>query len=226
MLFGRFDLDDGKVMYWFCLAVLVVVSLAVRGVRQSRTGRVLIAIRENERGAQAYGVSLTRAKLTSFALSGFIAAMAGALLVHNQYGFEEGLFAPTQSLSVFTAAVVGGLGSIVGAVLGAVYFKGGQWFLPDPQWQVFTTAAGVLLVLLFIPGGLGDLVFRLRDYWLRSVARRNAVVVPSLITDSTQDPDVVMHAAEHEEEVLAGVAAGAAPVPEPSTSDAGEGVAP
>jgi branched-chain amino acid transport system permease protein len=208
MLFGRVDLTDDAAMYWFCLAVFGVVVLAVRGIRRSRTGRVLLAVRENERGAQAFGVSVTKAKLTAFATSGFIAAVAGALLVHNQFGFDEVLFAPSQSLAVFTSAVVGGLGSVLGAALGALYFQGGKWFLPNAQWQVLTTAAGVLLVLLFIPGGLGDLAYRLRDLWLRSVARRRAIVVPSLVADVKVDEHVVEHAAEHEEEVLGVAPAG------------------
>ena len=208
MLFGRVDLTDDAAMYWFCLAVFGVVVLAVRGIRRSRTGRVLLAVRENERGAQAFGVSVTKAKLTAFATSGFIAAVAGALLVHNQFGFDEVLFAPSQSLAVFTSAVVGGLGSVLGAALGALYFQGGKWFLPNAQWQVLTTAAGVLLVLLFIPGGLGDLAYRLRDLWLRSVARRRAIVVPSLVADVKVDEHGVEHAAEHEEEVLGVAPAG------------------
>ena len=59
-------------------------SPLVRGLRRSRTGRVLIGVRENERAAQAYGVNVTSAKLTAFAVSGFLAAFAGALFVHHQ----------------------------------------------------------------------------------------------------------------------------------------------
>lgn len=218
LLFNRVDLTDDAAMYWYCLAIFGIVVLAVRGIRRSRTGRVLLAVRENEKGAQAFGVSVTRAKLTAFATSGFIAAVAGALLVHNQFGFDETLFAPSQSLAVFTSAVVGGLGSVLGATLGALYFQGGKWFLPSAQWQVLTTAAGVLIVLLFIPGGLGDVAYRLRDLWLRSVARRNAVVVPSLVADVRVDEHVVEHAAEHEEDVLH---SGSDGVREPAASSAG-----
>jgi len=65
----------------------------------------------------------------------------------------------------------------------------------------------VLLVLLIIPGGLGDLVYRLRDSWLRWVARRHEIIVPSLLADVAQpgddpDPDVIVHAEEKVEEVV------------------------
>jgi branched-chain amino acid transport system permease protein len=194
-LFGAIPLDSQRAMYWCCLACLALAFLAVRGIRRSRTGRVLLAQRENERAALAYGINVTRAKLTAFALSGFLASVAGCLLVHLQQQYSELLFAPAESFNVFTSAVVGGLGSTSGAVLGALYLQGGAWFLPA-RWQLLPSAVGVLIVLLVLPGGLGGLVFRLRDAWLRSVARRRAVVVPSLVADVRTDPAPIGHADE------------------------------
>jgi branched-chain amino acid transport system permease protein len=71
-LFGRLALDTEARFYYFSLAVLLASVYAVRGLRRSRIGRVLIAVRENERGVQAYGVNATSAKLTAFAISGFL----------------------------------------------------------------------------------------------------------------------------------------------------------
>jgi len=202
-LFGVFDLTSEKSMYYVSIGCFLLAVVAVRGLRQSRTGRALLAVRENERAAQAYGVNLTRAKLLSFAISGFIAAVAGCLLVHLSGKYDEFAYAPAQSILVFTAAVVGGLGSIVGAVLGSVYLLGGQWFLPSSAsgnqtiaviWNLLPTAVGVLIVLLIFPSGLGGLVYRLRDRWLRSVARRNAIIVPSLVADVASH-DAVLGAA-------------------------------
>jgi hypothetical protein len=82
---------------------------------------------------------------------------------------------------------VGGLGSLVGAVLGAVFLQGGGWFLPT-ELQVLATGAGVLIVLLILPGGLGGVVYRIRDLWLRSVARRRGIVSASLLAD-VAEPD-------------------------------------
>ncbi|QYG92742.1 ABC transporter permease [Iamia sp. SCSIO 61187] len=181
-LLGRLDWDSPTGVYYVTLAGFVLVVLALRGVRRSRAGRVLLAIRENERAAEAYGVSPTRAKLTAFALSGAIAAFAGGLFVHHQQSFGSGPYDPGQNFAVFTMAVIGGIGSIPGAVLGAVYLRGTQWFLPN-EWQVVATGAGVLLVLLVLPTGLGGLLFQLRDGWLRSVVRRRGLHVPSLVGD-------------------------------------------
>jgi branched-chain amino acid transport system permease protein len=162
--------------YQLCLGTFVLCAIAVVGIRHSRTGRVLVALRENDRAAQAYGVSAVRAKLTAFGMSGFFAAVAGAVLVHHNGQFTLGLFPPEENLVIFTATVVGGLGSPIGAVLGAVFLKGGQWFLQD-EWRLFVSAAGVLLVLLLMPGGLGGACYRGRDLWLAWVARRHGLDV-------------------------------------------------
>jgi branched-chain amino acid transport system permease protein len=182
-LFGAFRLTSQPSYYYLCLACLLLVAVGVRGIRQSRTGRILVALRENERGIQSFGVNVIRAKLTAFGLSGFIAGVGGCLLVHLLQAFSPSVFGPGQSFLVFITAVVGGVGSLCGAALGAIYLQGGQWFLPGAQWQALASAAGVLLVLMVLPAGLSDIVFRLRDSWLRSVATRRSIVVPSLLAD-------------------------------------------
>jgi hypothetical protein len=79
--------------------------------------------------------------------------------------------------------VIGGLGSVSGAVLGAVYVYGAQYLLP-PGWSILATGAGILVLLLFLPGGLGELIYSARDRILRVVAARRGVVVPSLVADT------------------------------------------
>jgi branched-chain amino acid transport system permease protein len=166
--------------YRFCLVVLVLTVVGVRGIRHSRVGRTLLALRENEAAAESFGINLTRAKLTGFAVSGFVAATAGCLLVHLLTGFSAASYSPAESFAVFVSVVVGGAGSLLGAALGALFLQGGHWFLPGPRWQALASGLGVLLVLWIVPGGLADLVYRLRDAWLRRVAARHGVVVPSL----------------------------------------------
>ncbi|HMJ77303.1 MAG TPA: ABC transporter permease [Iamia sp.] len=181
-ILGLIDYESPTRLYYVTLAGLGLTAVALRGIRRSRSGRVLVAIRENERAAEAYGVSPMRAKLTAFALSGAIAAFAGGLFAHHQQGFGSGPYDPGQNFAVFTMAVIGGIGSLPGAVLGAVYLRGTQWFLPA-EWQVLATGAGVLVVLLVLPTGLGGMLFQIRDLWLRSVVRRRGLHVPSLVGD-------------------------------------------
>lgn len=178
-LFGRIDLDSPLRLYYFAVVVLVLSFAALRGIRRSRTGRVLIALRDNEDGVVAYGVNPVRAKLSAFALSGFVASVAGVVLVIHQASFRAVTYSAEESLAVFVATVIGGLGSLVGAVIGAVFQRGAQWLLPSP-WSFLATGVGVLVVLLLLPDGLGGLVWRARDAWLRTVARRHGIHAVSL----------------------------------------------
>jgi branched-chain amino acid transport system permease protein len=200
-LFGVVKLEgDDRAMYWVSIGALAITLLVLRGIRHSRTGRVLLAQRENERGAMSFGISVTRAKLTAFAISGFFAAMAGSLIVQFQQQYNDALFSPAESFNVFTSAVVGGLGSMAGAVFGALYMWGGKWWLQNPSFPpllyLLPSAVGVLIVLLVLPGGLSGLFYRLRDRWLRWVAARHDLVVPSLIADVRVDDHAVEHAEE------------------------------
>lgn len=162
-LFGRISIDEAGRYYFYSLAVLVVVYLTLRRIRASATGRAIIAVRDNEPGAAAYGVRTVRTKLTAFALSGGVAGIGGALFVHLNQSFDLASYGPGESLDVFVAAVVGGLGSLFGAVLGATFLWGVRWFVPSSEWRFLASATGVLLVLLILPGGLIGLAARLRD---------------------------------------------------------------
>lgn len=181
-LLGRIDISSPTRIYYVMLAGLLLVLVGLRGIRHSRTGRVLIALRDNERGAQAFSVDVVRAKLTAFAISGFVAAVAGALFVHHQQAFGSGPYQPSENLAVFAMAVVGGITSLPGALLGALYLLGTRWFLPL-EWQFLASGFGVLLVLMLLPSGLGGLLFTLRDHALRWLAVRRDLVVPSLLAD-------------------------------------------
>jgi ABC-type branched-subunit amino acid transport system permease subunit len=173
-------------LYFVALATLGLTLLMVTGLRRSRTGRVLIAIRENEAAARAYGVNASRTMLAAFALSGFLAAVAGALLIHYERTLAQESYIPQRSLELFSMVVIGGLGSLPGALLGATYVQGADFFLPD-RWQYLASGAGLLLVLLMFPAGLGSLLSDLRDGALRRIARRRGLVVPSLLADVRVD---------------------------------------
>jgi ABC-type branched-subunit amino acid transport system ATPase component/ABC-type branched-subunit amino acid transport system permease subunit len=176
-LLGGFDVSSETQMYYLALAVLVAVVAALRGVRAGRFGRALMALRDNERAAQAYAIDPVRTQLAAFALSGAIAALAGALFVHHERSFDPTSYSPIENLAVFTMVVVGGMSTATGAVLGALFLLGGRWFL-DTEWQFLASGVGVLLILLVAPGGLAGLLYEARDRWLRAVASRRAVSVP------------------------------------------------
>ena len=170
-LFGL-ALTSQTAVFELCLGVLVLVLLALHGLRHSRTGRVLRALPANERAASGYGVRVLWAKLTAVALSGFIAGLAGCLLLVVNQSYQETSFLVPVSLVVFTSTAVGGLGSAFGAILGAAIVEGSTTYLP-PSWQLLPSALGVLLVLILFPRGLAGLCYDLRDWALERLARRH-----------------------------------------------------
>jgi ABC-type branched-subunit amino acid transport system ATPase component/ABC-type branched-subunit amino acid transport system permease subunit len=186
-----------RAFYFMCIFCLLLVIVAVRGLQRSRTLRDLVAQRDNERNAQAFRLSPTRVKLLAFGLSGFIASFAGGMLVLHQQALGQDIFSPVESIRVLTMVVVGGVGSVSGAILGAVFIKSTEWFnviVPLRFRSLFTFAGsgiGLIVVLWLLPGGLGSILYRTRDKWLRWVARRRNIVVPSLIADTGDDPELL-----------------------------------
>lgn len=181
-LFGSIAVDNEVRLFYVSVGALLLAIAMVSGLRRSRTGRVLVAIRENERAAAAYGVHTIRTSLAAFALSGFLAALAGSLFVHQQTGLSSDPYLPQRSLELFSMVVIGGLGSLPGALLGATYVKGADFFLPL-EWQFLASGVGLLLILLVFPSGLGGVLADVRDAVLRRVAARRKLVVPSLVAD-------------------------------------------
>jgi ABC-type branched-subunit amino acid transport system ATPase component/ABC-type branched-subunit amino acid transport system permease subunit len=174
-LFDRFPLTSPGTFYELCLAFLVLSMLMARNFRRSRVGRAVVSVRDNPRAAASYGVSPLRAKLIAFAFAGALAAVAGGLYIVD-IGSAGTSIDPQTSLSVFAMVVIGGLGSLFGAVLGAVYVESVLYFLP-PQWQLLASGAGLLVLLLVLPEGLGGAIYLLRDKLLASLARRRGITL-------------------------------------------------
>ena len=177
------DLSDEKVFYYLSILVLVGMLLLVMGLRRSRTARALIACRDNELAAQSFGINLVRTRLMAFAISGMIAGLGGSLLVYEARTLAPADFVPELSLGVFLAAVIGGFGAIAGPVIGELYV--GSLSFVSPYLAVYLgTGFGLILMLVFAPGGLIHIIFAARDAVLRRIAIRYRVVVPSLLADT------------------------------------------
>jgi len=111
-LFGFIPLSTDAEFFFLSVVVLALGIVAVRGLRSTRTGRMLIGVRDNERGAEAYSIRARNALMLAFAISGFLAGVAGALFVLQQQLLVGQTFTPAVSLQIFAMVVVGGLGSI------------------------------------------------------------------------------------------------------------------
>ncbi|HVA42281.1 MAG TPA: ATP-binding cassette domain-containing protein [Acidimicrobiales bacterium] len=178
-LLERFDLNSAGTFYYFCLFVLAAVVLVAWNYRRSRPGRAALSVRDNARGAASFGISPNRTRLVAFAFSGALAGLAGGLYVIGLRGIGFGGYPAETSLQVFTMVVIGGLGSLTGGLVGAVYVQGVTYFLSGAA-QLLATGAGILLVVLILPGGLAAVLYWFRDRGLRLIAARRGLSVPSL----------------------------------------------
>jgi branched-chain amino acid transport system permease protein len=181
-MFGVIDTTSEAAFFYVCLIGLLFGLFVARNLRRSRWGRNLIAMRDNETHAQAFGMRLTAMRLGAFAISGFLAALAGALYAYTEQAIDYNRFISPLSLLMFSMVVIGGMGSLAGPILGAIYVRGIQYFLPV-EVQLFATGFGLLILLLVFPGGLGQVFYGLRDRFLRWVAEKKDIIVPSLFAD-------------------------------------------
>jgi branched-chain amino acid transport system permease protein len=181
-LWKRIPLQQNWQVYYFALASLLIALAAAHNLRRSRTGRALIAVRDNQLAAESVSLDSTKLKLTAFVISGAMAGFAGAIYAVHQNGVFTGSFNSNVSVRLFSMVVIGGLGSLPGALMGAAYVRSAEFFLHG-GWSLVASGSGILLLLMFLPEGLGGVLYAIRDGLLRRVARRRGLVVPSLLAD-------------------------------------------
>ena len=167
--------ESRKSYYFFVLFCLALVAMLVARIRRTGIGRSIIAVRENEDAASANTVAPNRMKLIAFAVSGGIAAFAGGLLVTHLSSIQPASeFDPDSSIRMIAIAIIGGLGSVAGPILGALWVEGvpALWGTSPPQLiTLLTSSIGLLLLLMYFPGGIQQLVYQLRDLLIRLADR-------------------------------------------------------
>jgi branched-chain amino acid transport system permease protein len=126
-------LFDDRNFFYFCLAFLLVAVYIDWRLLRSKTGRALLALKENERVAEAFGINVTAFKLLAFVLSGTLAGIAGALLAYRIGIVTASGLGFNLALTFVLMTVVGGLGSRLGVILGASLFAS-LGFLLDETW--------------------------------------------------------------------------------------------
>ncbi|MDD3329659.1 MAG: branched-chain amino acid ABC transporter permease [Zoogloea sp.] len=161
--FLPFDLDNPAHLYYFILAMLVLVYAFLARVLQSPFGRVLVGIKSNEHRMQSLGYVTFRYKLAAFALAGGLGGVAG-FLYSVVFGFvTPELLSWHQSGNVLLMVILGGMGNLVGAVAGAFAFVAMQevFSMWTKHWQL---AMGLMIVaaVLFMPGGLAAVPGRIK----------------------------------------------------------------
>lgn len=160
--------------YWFCLAVLVVVLLGLLNLMRGPIGRAFVGVRDSEAAALGLGINVKAVKAGAFALSAGVTGLAGALMAHHLGYLTPDGFTLLLSLELVLMVVIGGLGSLRGAILGAmliaalpVAISRLRTLLPDEiarqfGLELFVFGLVLALFVLFEPRGLNGRWLKIR----------------------------------------------------------------
>lgn len=156
-LFGVEILQD-EIYYYVLVAVGAFLAWTMHNLERTPTGRALMALRLSPTAAEASGISRTRSLVTAFFLSALLTGVSGALYAHLVGYLSVSTFTLTTSLSFLTMIVVGGLGRLSGAFLGAAFLALAPEFMRDlGEAQMVVYGLILVLVMLLLPGGLASL---------------------------------------------------------------------
>ncbi len=142
-------------LYYVALVVAIILIWVAFNLVRSHVGRAFVAIRDSDIAAEVVGVNLTTYKTLAFAVSAFYAGIGGALLAVRAGYLEPQLFTLFESIYFFSMIVIGGLGTIPGAILGAAVLT----VLPQQlarlqQWLPLVYGATIIFVMVVEPSGL------------------------------------------------------------------------
>jgi branched-chain amino acid transport system permease protein len=184
--------------YYLCLAILAVILYVDWRLTSTKTGRALLAIRQDPKVAASFGASLKRYTLIAFVISGIFASVAGALLAHNTTSVVSSQFEFRLALVFVIMTVVGGLRSRAGVVVGSAFFSLTDYLfdklhlanainaipvLPDLSADLAPLVVGPALLIFTLtrhPGGFGEM-FRPLGRWLRGEPSRHSEEPPEAI---------------------------------------------
>ncbi len=141
---------------YFIVVVLVILTIiVVRRIEDSRVGRALEAMKEDEIACEAMGIDLVRNKLITFALGAFFAGIAGVILAAQTTFINPDSFTLWESIMILMAVVIGGTGSIPGVICGALLLKLlPEYFRALAQYRMLIYGVAMIIIIIFKPDGL------------------------------------------------------------------------
>ena len=176
---GGHELDTDSKMFYFLVIVTALMTIAASNIVRTRVGRALVAIRDRDVAAEVIGVNLTRYKVLAFAIGSFYAGVAGGLYAYVMAYIHPEHFTLLLSIEYLTMIIVGGLGSILGTIFGAVFIviipefikmfaQALESLIPalegryDQEWNIAAFGLLIMLFLIFEPGGLNAIWGRIK----------------------------------------------------------------
>jgi branched-chain amino acid transport system permease protein len=178
---GSYVIDTEREYFFLIIFFVVVATIVAKNIARTKIGRFFVAIRDRDIAAEAMGISLAKYKITAFGISSFYAGIAGSLLAYYHKWIVPGNFDLVLTIAYIAMIVVGGLGTILGSILGAILIVGipyGIIFLTDAFRETYPGLSAlivdfklgifgliIVLTLLFESGGLFAVYRRIKLYF-------------------------------------------------------------
>ncbi len=153
-IFG-FTIEKDRGYYYLVVVLILITIFAIKNIINSRTGRAMIAIREDDIAAEAMGINIFKYKLLAFTISAFFAGLAGSFYAHYVTFIDPQSFTFDESIQILSMVILGGMGSIPGSIIGALVLVSIPEMLRSVQ-EYRMVIYGIVLVFMMLvrPQGL------------------------------------------------------------------------
>lgn len=165
-----------QMYFWLVLAATILVLISKYHIINSRIGRAFIAVRENPHAAAGMGINVAQYKILAFAISAFLAGLAGAFYAHMVGFISPDTFTNAQSNMFMTMLLFGGIATMTGSLIGATIITIVTELLQSfASAQTLIYAVFILIVLFYLPNGIVGLWDKIRDGLKKRVSKKEGV---------------------------------------------------
>lgn len=164
-----FAFDSDYKLYYLIMPVTLLMTILAKNLVKGYIGRAFIALRESEIAAQTIGIDLARFKTIAFAISAFYTGVAGGLFAYLITFLSPDAFTIELSVDFIAMIVIGGMGSILGSIIGAVILTGMQQVLAGLlDLQILIFGISLIVFMIFMPRGISGMIYNLKERFVNS----------------------------------------------------------
>ena len=169
-ILARFVFDSDKKLFYLVQPITIGMILVAINIVRTRVGRAFQAIRQSEIASQTMGIHLAKYKTSAFAVSAFFTGVAGGLFSYVITHISPDSFSLGVSIDFIAMIVIGGMGSILGSIIGAVILTGIQQLLSGlPEVQLLIFGVALIVFMIFMPQGISGMILRWKDHCRKGV---------------------------------------------------------
>ncbi len=164
-----FAFDSDFKLFYLIIPVTIIMTILAKNLVNGYIGRAFIALRESEVAAQTIGIDLAKYKTIAFAISAFYTGVAGGLFAYLITFLSPDAFTIELSMDFIAMIVIGGMGSILGSIIGAVILTGMQQILAGLlDLQILIFGLSLIIFMIFMPGGISRMLFNLKARFVKN----------------------------------------------------------